>query len=52
MRFVQMIAKSVSDEETVIAVRDVTVEQDDNLRRLLLERITFYRHADRLERSA
>ena len=40
MRFVQMIAKSVSDEETVIAVRDVTVEQDDNLRRLLLERIT------------
>ncbi|MGB0645926.1 MAG: ATP-binding protein, partial [Bradymonadia bacterium] len=40
MRFVQMIAKQVSDDETVIAVRDVTVEQDDNLRRLLLERIT------------
>ena len=40
MRFIQMIEEQVDSVESIIAVRDVTVEQDDNLHRLLMERIT------------
>lgn len=40
MRFIQIIEEQVDAVESIIAVRDVTVEQDDNLHRLLMERIT------------
>jgi signal transduction histidine kinase len=40
MRFIQMIEERVDPVESIIAVRDVTVEQDANLNRLLMERIT------------
>lgn len=40
MRFIQIISEQVDAMETIIAVRDVTVEQDENLHRLLMERVT------------